>query len=896
MANSDCAAILLQKLKAGLASQKQKGDAEATAQASFAICLSRLLHDVDQVPQLMVPELQQAVLQPGGISCLITLMALGKPDLESAGATATLFLVGHKHQDLLNPDPLHPLLELLHHPQSYVVAAVHAALLCTTENAQNTAEFLRLQGTQELAIILRAGTAHSWLNAVELIRRLAVADTEPHLSQLAEALIPEMLQLPSDCWNSQSEERLADAALMQCLAQLAHATAADGIMTEAAQSSLPYPLHKASKHAEDLHIMGQPSARGLAALNLLYILAWHEKVSQSHLDAASQPIAEMMATLGSLMHLDNQAYGSTQVDMTDAARTRYIAAAALAGLSRSQAVQDHICSQSLLAPMIAVVAASRPAFMLQLQQQLPDFDMRSTQTVELRSWANSFMGFETLNRLVHTAAVAAKDQHMAAIIITHLAANGQFAAAVAQLDALPPLKRLVTRDASAFTAPSKGSLNAATAVSLILAALNSRIDLDSLQICHPPSLQCLLAALSDDGSEAAQSQAASILAFAIQHTACQREVVKQGGVPVLIELLGSAPASVSASCVTAVLALTRLPEGCEELLLQNALPALLAVLNRPIVGAQRHSIQLSYSIWAHALEAVCNLASMNIDDTRLEDLNMNLDDLPAKACQTFFKMLSQQLDNRHDISTGQKNSSSASPQNSSILILLELLASDNPLSQAQAAMWTGCLALSYLAEVAPSVQDHEAVIAAAERQLQQLQHSPHANVRQACLAALGLFAEKAKTIELHDIYEDRLQAVNAIQPSVPEEQRAIRQELDVLTQKEKRHRRKCLQVALATGFATVAAAASAVDSVLARHPGPFMIKAAAYTALHVITLNTIHKAARGRKGPMSHAFADSRSRSMQPAGISCKYLDMAQCDRLLKMAFQAVMSQHVSSA
>ena len=213
--------------------------------------------------------------------------------------------------------------------------------------------------------------------------------------------------------------------------------------------------------------MAQPPARGLAALSLLHSLAWHKEEPWNHLDAAIAPFAEILATLRGLLHVHSEAYGSTEVNMADAARVRYIAAATLAGFSRSHSVRDHIHSQSLLAPMvasvvhanladihmppelesgqssyfstiffptqaarpdsqdgqpaprrcqethedyclqIAVVAASRPDFMPQLQQQLPGLGVQPTLRKDLLSpQAKSFKGFETMTQIVHIAAVA----------------------------------------------------------------------------------------------------------------------------------------------------------------------------------------------------------------------------------------------------------------------------------------------------------------------------------------------------------------------------------------------------------------------------------------------------------------------------------------------------------
>ena len=342
------------------------------------------------------------------------------------------------------------------------------------------------------------------------------------------------------------------------------------------------------------------------------------------------------------------------------------------------------------------------------------------------------------------------DQQLAAGIITRLAANGHFAMAVAQhLDALRLLEGLVIAGPAGL---EKGSLDAAVAVTLILAALNSRIDFVSLHVCHTASLQCLLAALSDDAPGPDQPQLASVLAYAIQHQACQREVVKQGGVPVLIKLLGSASARVSASSVTAILALTRLPEGCTELLQKDALPAMLALLNKPVTGLEELKFQLLFSKWAQAVEALCRLAALNADSSMQQAWGDPLDDMLTLACLAFFRMMPQQLQN-HSTSGNMPSSStlSGSLQNSSLepmanhsslLFLLDLLASPCALAQAQAAMWIGCLALNYSGEATSSMHHHMTVMAVAEPQLQELQHSAHPNVRQAAQAALGLFAEK----------------------------------------------------------------------------------------------------------------------------------------------------------
>ena len=315
-------------------------------------------------------------------------------------------------------------------------------------------------------------------------------------------------------------------------------------------------------------------------------------------------------------------------------------------------------------------------------------------------------------------------QKTAAMGLRLLAANPCIAIQIAKLDGLPPLQLLVQ------TRISPANLQAAMAVSLIIASINERVT-QCMRGCDELSLEMVIAA-ARLGDKQEQIAAAAVLERLASSEIYRRCILKLGGLDVLAHLLRSQSPTLRLAALKAIAETAQSQAAALKLSVLGIRPILMGVVEANLLTAaelaaelgaeleENHqaqdSLRLRWCAWSSALLALWRLAMAEHwqSSASTADAPFDLAAFTIFACATFFERAEAKTDPmRYHLLGQQIASSSSAPgrqhypaitpspggdmagsMSQGCQLLLQLLAAESPPPVRMAAvMWTAYLAL-----------------------------------------------------------------------------------------------------------------------------------------------------------------------------------------------------------
>ena len=392
--------------------------------------------------------------------------------------------------------------------------------------------------------------------------------------------------------------------------------------------------------------------------------------------------------------------------------------------------------------------AAKTSSMRAILQALQERDARSSyrESYALKSFIDLLHSSSTQLQLLTCSALGM------------LATDSQTALAIAGADALEPLKRIVEGKASAAVH------DAAMALNLVLAGVYDYVSIGVLHRPHIPSLEHMTASLSMARPQQ-HLQAAAALARMTKFHHCQVAAVRHvdGLLPALVMVVQStaSPPPVVAEAMTVLANLTQLfdHEMRQKVFDAGAWSAVCGVLSTYSVDESKN--QDTHRIWSHAALALHAMAlpDENGSSPVTDSNGATIPDVFALICLGFFAIADVRQCSSPASSYSKDDRSPANPpspahqesllkivQRDGMKPLLGLLASSRPSTQAHAAMWAGFwAAMCYHIPESPSTGSNFAGSRderskwreSADKQLMDLQHSKHARVREASIAAIS---------------------------------------------------------------------------------------------------------------------------------------------------------------
>ncbi len=315
-------------------------------------------------------------------------------------------------------------------------------------------------------------------------------------------------------------------------------------------------------------------------------------------------------------------------------------------------------------------------------------------------------------------------QKTAAVGVRLLAANPCIAIRIATLDGLPPLQLL------AQTPITPASLQAAMAVSLIIASINERVA-QCMRACDELSLDMVIAA-ARLGDKEERIAAAAVLERLASSEIYRRRILKLGGLDVLAQLLRSPSPTLRSAALKAIAETAQSQAAALKLSALGIRPILMGVVEASLLTAPElaaelgadleenqlasSSLQLRWCAWSSALLALWRLAMAEHwqSSASTADSPFDLAAFAIFACATFFErpeaktdpmrclLQSQQVASASSAPGGHHHPSiapslggdMAGSMSEGCQLLLQMLAAESTQGVRMAAvMWTACLAL-----------------------------------------------------------------------------------------------------------------------------------------------------------------------------------------------------------